>query len=417
MAKQGFSNYRFFCRMGKIMDATFTQRWIRKFRILTLTLIFSGALNIGLIAAFGAALWQKRQPTFAFAHVETKSSLGSSNGEMIRQLSQLSFRELSACLTNKEPTEEGYTKRDLALAVLGSARHVDVERALAGSLHQRRTVSWGADQTIELYPGLSDEQFKAIIQFVYLEKWPLTSKGLFKLIQRSGAPRDLSLEAAFAMTPEFHALQLLFQKTDAPQEPACLIQLASEGSWDLLDRFASEQTQMLDLSHDKRRRLLLSYLALKSPMAADLLLRTDAPFILKKLDDQGILDLLELVKAEELEPFCMELLKSPRSDAVWEKSVRILYARLGEPLPSPICLQEAMKRFVSSTPEPKVALAPSKPELEPPQPSWIFHTVSEGESLWKISRRYQVKVDEILQANEMEKDRLYPGMTLRIPAG
>lgn len=398
------------------MDATFTQRWIRKFRILTFSLIFSGALNIGLIAAFGAVLWQQRQPTFAFAQAMAKNSeLGASNVELIGQLSKLSFRELSACLTNKEPLEEGYTKRDLALAVLGSDRHVDVEKALAGSLHQKRTISLGPDQTIQLYPGLSDEQFKAIIQFVYLEKWPLTPKGLFKLIQKSSANRDPSLEAAFAMTPEFHALQLLFQKTDAPQDPASLIQLASEGSWDLLDRFASEQTQMLDLSVDKRRRLLLSYLALKSRFAADLLLRTDFAFVLKKLDDQGILDLLDLVRADEIEPFCMELLKSPRSDAVWEKSARILYARTGETLPSPFDLQEAIARFVPTSPK-KNARVPAEPEKEVAASPWIFHTVSEGESLWKISRHYQVKVDEILKANEMEKDRLYPGMTLRIPS-
>ncbi|MCC6127812.1 MAG: LysM peptidoglycan-binding domain-containing protein [Chlamydiae bacterium] len=399
------------------MDATFTQRWIRKFRILTFALIFSGALNIGLIAAFGAVLWQQRQPTFAFAQQTSikNGPLGSSNVEWIKRLSQLSFRELSACLTNKEPLEEGYAKRDLALAVLGTYRHVDIERALAGSLHQKRILSLGTDQTIQLYPGLSDEQFKAIIQFVYLEKWPLTPKGLFKLVQKGGAARDPSLEAAFLMTPEFHALQLLFQKTDASQDPASLIQLASEGSWDLLDRFASEQTQMLDLSQDKRRRLLLSYLALKSPSAADLLLRTDFDFLLKKLDDQGILDLLDLVRAEELESFCMELLKSPRSDAVWEKSARILYARLGEPLPAPFDLQEAIARFVPSSAQKRAQTFPV-PEMKPVASPWIFHTVSEGESLWKISRHYQVKVDEILRANEMEKDRLYPGMTLRIPA-
>lgn len=396
-----------------IMDATFTQRWIRKFRILTLSLIFSGALNIGFIAALWATLWQQRSPSFAFAQTTVKNaSLGASNIHVIKELSQLSFRELCACLTNKDFVEEGYTKRDLALAVLGSYRHVDIEKALSGSLHQRRVLSLGNDQTIELYPGLTDDQFKAIIQFVYLEKWPLTPEGLFKLVQRSRLPRDPSLEATFSLTPQFYALQLLFQKTDFPQESALLMRLASEGSWDLLDRFAREQMQMLDLSVDKRRRLLLSYLSLKSSTAADLLLCTDFDFVLKKLDDPGILDLLDMVQAEPIESFCLELLKSPRSDAVWEKSAKLLYARLGEAIPSPFDLKQAMARFVAKAP---IQQEMKAVETAPARSAWILHTVSEGESLWKISRQYQVKVDEIIKANEMEKDRLYPGMTLRIP--
>ncbi len=396
------------------MDTTFTQRWIRKFRILTLSLIFSGALNIGLIAAFLAVVWQNKQPTFAFAQAAPQNPLlASSNAHIIQELSQLSFRELCACLTNKDLLEEGYTKRDLALAVLGTYRHIDVEKALSGSLHQRRILSLAPDQTIELYPGLTDEQFKAILQFVYLEKWPLTAEGLFKLVQKTKQPRDASLDAAFSMTSQFYALQLLFQKTDAPQETSSLIRLASEGSWDLLDRFAREQTQMLDLSVEKRRRLLLSYLSLRSPSAADLLLRTDFDFVLKKLDDQGIVDVLDLAAGDELEPFCKALLQSPRSDVVWQNSLKRLYARLGQPLPASLNLQEEVARFTGSAPSaPAVLEEPLSKEL----PSWTFYTVQEGDTLWKISRLHQIKIDTLIQSNELEKDRLYPGMTLRIPA-
>lgn len=393
------------------MDATFTQRWIRKFRILTLSLIFSGALNIGLMAAFLAVFWQNKEPSFAFAQTAPQNPLiGSSNAHVIHELSQLSFRELCACLTNKDLLEEGYMKRDLALAVLGTYRHIDVEKALAGSLHQRRILSLGQGQTIELYPGLSDEQFKAIVQFVYLEKWPLTPEGLFKMVQNTKEPRDASLEAAFSMTPQFYALQLLFQKTEAPQEPSTLIRLASQGSWELLDVLAKEQMQMLDLSVDKRRRLLLGYLSLKSAAAADLLLETDASFVLKKLDDQGIVDMLDLLTLDALEPFCKALLESPRSDAVWERSLKRLYARLGEPLPEPFNLREAALRFTSKTPAPPVEEAPAV-EL----PCWAFYTVQDGDTLWKIARLHQIKVDELVKVNELEKDRLYPGMTLRIP--
>lgn len=399
------------------MDATFTQRWIRKFRILTISLIFSGALNIGLFTACIAILWQHREPSFAFPQVGLEHlPLAPSNVHLIREMSRCSFRELCAYLTNKDLVEEGYTKRDLALAVLGSICHVDIEKALAGSLQQRRVLSLGPDQTIEIYPALTDEQFKAVIRFVYLEKWPLTAEGLFKLIQKSPVPRDPSLEEAFSMSSPFYALQLLFQKTEASQDSSVLIRLASEGNWDLLSGLAREQMQMLDLSVDKRRRVLLSYLALKSATAAQLLVNTDFAFVLKNLDDQGIVDVLDLLTGEQLEPFCMALLKSPRSDAVWERCVRRLSAHLGKPLMEPFDLSEAIALFVS-TPVMKAPLQPQVVVVEPVQrpPSWIMHTVQEGENLWKIARQYQVKVDEILKANDLEKDKLYPGMTLRVP--
>jgi LysM repeat protein len=44
------------------------------------------------------------------------------------------------------------------------------------------------------------------------------------------------------------------------------------------------------------------------------------------------------------------------------------------------------------------------------------HIVQEGESLWKISRQYKVKVEDLVQHNGLEKDRLLPGMVLMIPA-
>ena len=185
------------------MDTRFTQKWIRKFRFLTLSLVFSGALNIGLIAALAAVLLQEKQPVLSFVRSNSNSPLlESSNAHSILAMSKLSFRELCACLTNKEPVEEGYAKRDLALAALVAYRHLDIEKALAGSLHQRRQCSLDGEQIVEMYPGLTDEQFKAILQFVYLEKWPLTPEGLFKIIQKAPEPRDESLDLAFAMTPQ-----------------------------------------------------------------------------------------------------------------------------------------------------------------------------------------------------------------------
>ena len=42
--------------------------------------------------------------------------------------------------------------------------------------------------------------------------------------------------------------------------------------------------------------------------------------------------------------------------------------------------------------------------------------MADGETLWSIARRYDVTVDAVRAANEMESETIRPGQTLRIPA-
>lgn len=411
------------------METNAGGRWVQKFRALTLALIFSGTLNIGLLAAFAYSMLQEKFDALSVPlPVQAAAKEDATNAQIFAAMEKFSFRELVSFLTNKDLAEEGYAKRDLAIAALAAFHHFNVEKALSNAPVQRRTLALSDGRTIEVFPGLSDDHYEAIVRFAYQEKWPLTAKGLFAYLKK-GAANDETLAQAFQVTPEFYALQILFQTTEAPQDPATLIRLASEGSWELLEQFTKEQAQMLDLSVDKRRRLLLSYLALQSPTAAQILLRTDFVFSLKKLDDQGILDLLSLLqnKTEESERFCVELLRSPRSDAIWQSAAIRLYGYVGETLSAPADPKETLARFAPSSPASpapapvrSAALAPAKPETRPEaKPDahlvTLYHVVSEGESLWKIARRYKVKVDDLVSLNGIEKDRLYPGMTLKIP--
>lgn len=386
----------------------------KKFRLLTLALIFSGALNIGLITAF--AFFQIQEPPVSQGVVKSnKKELQTTNGQLIGSMSRLTFRELVSFLTNRDLVEEGYTKRDLAVAALVAYHHFNIERALSSTPSQVRTLVLPGDQKIDVYPGLAEDQFEAIIRFAYQEKWPLTAKGLFSHLQSKQNPRDESLEQAFLLTPEFYALQVLFQKTDAPQEPSTLLNLISEGSWDLLEKFTKDQSQILDFSPEKRRNLLLSYLSFHSPTAAGILLKTDFLFALKRLEDRAILDLLALLKkqTEEGTKFCTELLRSARSDAILQAAAMTLYSYAGEMPAAPIDPKAVLARFA---PEAPAVIQPAPVSVAPVSPS-RFHIVKEGESLWKISRQYKVKVDEIVKLNALEKDSLFPGMTLKLPQG
>lgn len=380
----------------------------KKFKFLTLALIFSGALNIGLVAAFAYFMYQETPVAIARAG---KKEVAATNRQIFSSMSRLTFRELVSYLTNCDLVEEGYTKRDLAIAALVAYHHFNIEKALSAPPAQVRTLILSENQTIDIFPGLSEDQFEAIIRFAYQEKWPLTAKGLFALLQMQKNPRDESLEQAFILTPEFYSLQVLFQKTGAPEEAQTLLNLVAEGNWELLNTLAREQSEVLEFSIEKRRALLLSYLAHHSPTAAQLLLRTDFTYALKRLEDRSILALLSLLKrqTEEGTKFCIELLRSSRSDAIWQAAAMTLYAYAGEMPTAPIDPKAVLARF-----------SPEAPPAPPPQPVVIstpsrFHIVKEGESLWKISRQYKVKVDDIVKLNALEKDSLFPGMTLKLP--
>lgn len=386
----------------------------KKFKFLSLALIFSGGLNVALLVALTFYMFEK---TSLPSTIMGKKEVLITKTQVFNSMSRLTFRELVSFLTNRELIEEGYTKRDLSVAALVAYHHFNLEKALSAKPSQVRTLALSSGQTLDVFPGLLDEQFDAIIRFAYQEKWPLTAKGLFHLLQAQKPPRDESLEQAFALTPEFHALQVLFQKMRAPFETAMLIDLASEGSWELVEGYSKEQREVVELTEEKRRSLLLEFLKHHSPTAANLLLKTDFSYAVKKLDDKQTLDLLVLLKkqSEEGTKFCIELLKSPRSDAVWQAAALTLYSYAGEMPALPIDPQTVLARFsLEKAKEPEVVIAEGKKQMAA-QPASKYHVVKEGESLWKISRQYKVKVDEIVKLNELEKDSLYPGMTLKLP--
>jgi hypothetical protein len=380
------------------MESQFRERWIKKLRILTMGLIFSSALNIGLIATLLVSLWQ--DPAMPLGYLrEEKEEVTFSNAELLKTYEKISFRELSALLTNADVVEEGYRKRDLALSALVSFHHFNLEKALGGMPEQRRVLQRGNERTVFLFPSLRDEEFQAVIRFAYLEKWPLTGEGLFALLQNQGM-RDPTLVQTFALTPEFCALRSVLKV-----EPNALIDLAIEGTWAMLDSLVKEQSQMMDLSDDRRRHILLSYLANESGTAARLLIETDFQFALKKLDDKGILDLLKHQsheRSESLKKFCTGLLQSPRSDVVWAKARELLG---GEAPPMPVVpqpVQEVARKIAA----PKAEVVLSKKT----------HIVQEGENLWKIARQYKISVEELVAQNGLEKDRIRTGMVLQIPS-
>lgn len=427
---------------------------------LTRALLISGSLNFVLIVAM-VYLFMREKPPAPYFELKPAGqkeqivplAIDRSNADILRQLRKLPVEQLISRLEDTQLVEDGFKQRDLALASLVAFHHFDLSRALLGlpQPEQQRSVMYGklrdgSPALATLYPSLNDEQFHAIVRFANTERWPLTSQGLFLSVRqkklRNLVP-DPTLIDAFYLTPEFLSVEMLFNRCNCSVEKPELLKLLTEGDWAMLASFAEQQRAVQDLSSARRQRFLLDYIERHSRTAAALILKTDPDFAAHKLDDPHVMTLLRLLphKTPEAEQFALAQLTSPRSNAVWKMAARRLYAYAGEQLPDSYQHHAAVERFTGKSvetpkPDPKASPKPAtKPAfkgavvlpLTKPKTKVVdkkaeskpkksrTHLVQEGDSLWKIARRYKVDMEALKKANNLQSDRLKPGTTLKIP--
>jgi hypothetical protein len=417
------------------VDSPLQEQWAKKGRFLTQALIFSGALNIGLLTSFVYFIVHEKKESVTFelqpvSEAKKKNTLQQlSNAEILAQFATMSYGELIDLLDNQEPVEEGYKKRDLALASLAAFHFIDLNKPLHGSQLQKRMLSFqrkdGPERVdIMVYAGLTEDQFQGILHFIKTEKFPFTTPGLFFELQQSKMPRDPSLLSAFYLTPEFTILMTLFTRAGVPLPPEYVIDLIAGGDWKIIEQFAQEQKLSQDLSPLRLKNLLLGYIRCRSILAAKILLEWDRDFILKKFEDPDLMALLELFsqKTGSLEIFLKELITSPRSDVIWKKSAEKLFAFSNLPCPDPydhmITLQAFAKDRLPVTPliagKGTLQAAPQKQPI-PSAFKGKMHVIQAGENLWKIARKYKVSIEALRKANRLESDKLRVGKQLLIP--
>lgn len=399
---------------------------LQNLRQLRLFLLLSGCLNILLLA--GAFYWLfKDRPPVPYVQLkpaevaQTPLADERSNSEVLNALKAMPLEQLLAKLNDPQLVENGYAQRDLALAVLVSFHHFDLQRALGGPLPKPRLSSVGNGLVVTIYPGLTEEQYRSIQQFVNTERWPFLAQGLFSLAQNPLRHHDLTLQETFYHTPEFLTVEMLFKRGDVPVEKNELFELVSEGDWNMLTEFAAKQQASQDLSAPMRQKFLLDYLHKGSRTAALLLLKTEHEFAVKKLDDQTVAELLRLLpeKSDVAEQYAKEILASPRGDAVVQLSSKVAGVEV-EPKKKPedvlkppaaqskVFEKSLPKQIVKFSPQPKTQTA--KPAARPQA-----HLVQEGDSLWKISKRYNVSLEELRRLNKLNSDVLKLGMLIKLP--
>ncbi len=409
----------------------------RRLILLRQLLMSSAGLNVVLIVVvfyfiIGGGLSSPHYEYKPVAKESVWTSLGNYRGnvEVIRQFKAMSFSELVVSLESLELVEDGFTRRDLALASLVGDHYFDIARALRGDPLQKRLLYFGEDddlreESILIFPGLSEEQYVKILRFIQMERWPFTSQGLFLQLARGAYQEDTTLLEAFYMTAEFSLVETLFSRAEYIPTKQELLSLLLDGDWQMLYDFTEQQRLSQDLSALRRQNFLLDYIVRESSAASNLILKTDFLFASKKLDDNRVLAVLgQLEKpTENARLYALELLTSPRSDTVWKKVAARLYSWEGKTFPDHYTHMEALELFVpEEILKGKIEfetedLEPvSKKEFEGPLKSKLIeHVVVDGDTLWEIAREYHVDVKTIKEINDLVTDVITPGTQLDIP--
>ena len=393
----------------------FQNPWMKKIRFLTKLLLVSGAMNIGLVTA----LFYVSGKSLKKEEVRSKQIvLEKSNGEVLAAYFKSSFSDLIKELKDKTILQDGYAKRDLALACLVNYHYLNLEKAISGKRVQKRKLTFfhhdgGESFQVEVFPNLDDLDFSLIEKFVKEEKWPLSAEGLFIDLKKEGREKDPALESAFFATSEFYILYTSLKRLDETLSKEKILDFLLEGSFEGLQLWIAKTKSGVNFL-EGIRELFQDAVKRGSSKAAHLWINLDQEYIQRKLTDLELHHLVQALYENDLATniFLKQVICSVRSDEVRKEAALKLYAFAKVAPPEPYDHEQALKTFL-----PTMFVKKDPSPATPPAYTPVVkkHLVADGDSLWKISRKYKVSIETLREHNHLKKDTLKPGQEIIIP--
>lgn len=205
----------------------------------------------------------------------------------------------------------------------------------------------------------------------------------------------------FLQSPEFIVVQTLFARAEKEVSSKTLQKLLLEGDPNMLHAFYQCGKKAADFSAKKRQEFLLDYLHVGSKTAAHLLVILDCDFALS-LPTSSLELLVDLI---EKPAFLEKILEMGKPPSVIEKAlVRLTQLRGKEEVAA------RYDRYLNTE-----KLRPIFRQQVPITQTQRTHIVQPGESLWLISKKYQVSIEKIMVTNNLRSTTLQPGEMLKIP--
>lgn len=330
-------------------------------------------------------------PVHLYIQNDAPQEIACDNVNLVYCFEQLNFEQLAARLNEKRPLSSSYTERDLILGYLVSERYFNIEAALGRKVYPEKRLLLEGGRVLNLYSQLTEEDFRCIGKYFAQEKWPLTSEGLFLAMQKDRDYKDPFLVQSFCLTPEFLTVEALFAQAKTLIKRKVLIDLMMEGNWVFLHDFLSNQCSELN---DKTRRLFLSEsLQLGSSTAAKLLLATDLSYAEKELSKEQILQLFRVLSDQTAEAalFAQHLISGNKNSEVSETAAKWLAQKTSIDPIEPIENRQHVKNTL-----------------------YDFHVIQPGESLWAISKKYDISLEKLMKVNHLKNNTIHPGKTLKL---
>lgn len=334
----------------------------------------------------------------------------------------------------------------------------------------------GKKREIVIFSDAKDEHFEAAYSLIRSEKWPVSPFGMYLKLLNTKEDYDPSLTYAFQYTKDFKTVELSLAKSGLNISSDELLSLILDGPFDLIKTL--DLSLQADEAKEARREFLLAYVDSGSEIATALFLKSDFEYAVKRIDDKQAVKVLGNLTKEtpHARQYALALLLSPRGDAVWEISAKKLYELSDEKEPDPLTRKAALARFApvfterkeseasplpdslkeaeekkpkavpiaekTETPlkkSPEKEVPAPKPAKAPPQKSIATlpkkpvpqkkiaeapapkkkgkraYIVQEGDTLFKVSKRFGVDPKEIREMNGLQSSYLKPGTLIRLP--
>lgn len=392
----------------------------RKAGVLIQLLIFSFTLNIGLIVTLCYQALS-REPRVVYNEQQQPAictKLSISSAEVVKELMDGSYQDVLEALEDRTHVQDGFRRRDLALACLVEYHFFDIARALSGGVLSKRILSFvhqegGEIFYLPVFVGLEDVHFQLVKGFVDMYEWPLSPEGLFYELKERRERAPNSLINAFFATSHFSSIYTFFRRYDTDLAKEKLLLMLLEGPWEEIENFYKTWQGQPEITTEHIRTFLMEFIKSGSKYAASIWIGIDGEYLIRNLDDTDLFCVIDTVEGNLLEEklFLKKLICSIRSDQIRRAAALKLFALEGEGPPEPYDHELVLKRFMPS-------MFGEEKKTYSYDPHYVVnrkHLVQKGDSLWKLSRRYGVSIEVLRKENRLQSDVLKPGSELVIP--